>query len=402
MFAKPSGGRLVLRLGRDMQEPLQWLLYSDVEHEIIASGELSNALALSSLQSHADGAEVIVLVPSSDVLLCSVMLPPNAKRKVLNAIPFMLEEDICGDISQHFFALGQRMGDEQQVAVIAKEKLTLWKHALADAGIFCQTMVPDALALPNIEGTISLVQFGSQLIARFSSMQGIEGEIEWLLPFIKEKAGRESLSIECFSDIEGLQADELENLNFNYSELPLLMMLNNIDSHTLNLCQGAYSVKRAGNPHWQKWKLAAALAAVALTVNLVGKTVELNQLKSQRAEVNVHINQVILQGFPNIGPYRQARLAVQNEMTKLEQTGSGLSMLAILSQLTDAFVSSGVTPQTLRYDASRTELRMQSVANNFESLERFRRDIQALGFDVDQGAINNQGNQVVGVVIIRG
>jgi general secretion pathway protein L len=61
-----------------------------------------------------------------------------------------------------------------------------------------------------------------------------------------------------------------------------------------------------------------------------------------------------------------------------------------------------VTPQTLRYDASRTELRMQSVANNFESLERFRRDVQSLGFAVDQGAINNQGDQVVGVIVVKG
>lgn len=394
--------RLILRFGCDLESSVQWLVYSEPEQEIIASGELASTVELSSLQERADSAEVITLVPSSDVLLSSVILPPNANRKVLNAIPFMLEEEICGDISKHFVALGKRIGDEQQVAVVDREKLTLWQQILKDAGIFCQTIVPDALALPTREGSVSLVQLGEHLIARFDAMHGLQGEVEWLLPFVKQRATSEALSITCFSEIDTLAPDQGDAVTFDYTDLPLLMMLKNIDAGTLNLCQGTYGVKREGNPHWQKWKLAATLAAVALTVNLVSKTVELNQLKTQRADINTQISQVISEGFPNIGQYRQARLAVQNEMKRLEQAGGGLSMLAILSQLSDAFASSGVSPQTLRYDASRTELRMQSVANNFESLERFRRDIQALGFEVDQGAINNQGDQVVGVVIVRG
>jgi general secretion pathway protein L len=278
----------------------------------------------------------------------------------------------------------------------------MWQHALRDAGIFCQTIVPDVLALPNQENTVSMLQIGQDLVARFGANDGLQGEIEWLLPLIQTKAHSDVLSIECFSDVEGLSADQQANINFDYRDLPLLLMLKTITPDTLNLCQGPYAVKRTGNPHWQKWKLAAALAAIALTVNVVSKSIELNELKSQRADINAQIGASIAEGFPNIGQYRQPRLAVQNEMKRLEQTGGGLSMLAIMSQLTDAFSSSGVTPQTLRYDASRTELRMQSVANNFESLERFRRDIQALGFEVDQGAINNQGDKVVGVVIVRG
>lgn len=394
--------RLILRFGCDLDASVQWLVFSELAQEIIASGELATAMDLASLQERADSAEVIALVPSSEVLLTAVTLPPNANRKVLKAIPFMLEEDICGDINQHFVALGQRNGDEQQVAVVAKEKLHMWQYALKDAGIFCQTIVPDVLALPSSEDAVSLVQLGQQLVVRFDSSHGLEGEIDWLLPLIKDKAVLEDLAIECFSEIDGLTADSHSSIRFDYNDLPLLLMLKNIHPNTLNLCQGPYNVKRAGNPHWQKWKLAAALAGIALTVNVVSKSIELNQLKSQRTEISTHITASIAQGFPNIGQYRQARLAVENEMKRLEQAGGSLSMLAIMSQLSDAFSNSGVTPQTLRYDATRTELRMQSVANNFESLERFRRDIQALGFEVDQGAINNQGDQVVGVVIIRG
>jgi len=394
--------RLILRLGADMHAPVHWLVYSEQAAEIIASGELANALELASLQDRADSAEVIALAPSSDVLLTYVNLPSNASRKALGAIPFMLEEDICGDISQHFFALGERDGDLQQVAAVAIEKLQLWQQALKDAGIFCQTMVPDALALPYNDNTVSLVQLENTIIARTDRWQGLAGEGNWLLSVITQTASKDEKAITCFSDIDGLDDINPEQVISDYTDLPLLMMLKNIDAKSLNLFQDRFAVKREGNPHWQKWKIAAGLAVIALTVNIVAQTLELNDIKSQRQQINQQITAAISQGFPDIGQYRQARQAVEREMRRLEQAGGNIGMLAILSQLSDAFASSGVTPQTLRYDASRTELRMQSVANNFESLERFRRDVQSLGFAVDQGAINNQGDQVVGVIVVKG
>lgn len=394
--------RLILRLGADLHAPVHWLVYSEQAEEIIASGVLSNALDLASLKERADSAEVIALAPSSDVLLTQVSLPSNASRKALGAIPFMLEEEICGDISQHFFALGERDGDLQQVAVVAVDKLQLWQQTFKDAGIFCQTMVPDALALPFSDNTLSLVQLHDSIITRTDRWQGLAGEGDWLLNIVAQMAIKDDKSIVCYSEIEGLDDISCDNITTDYAELPLLMMLKNINAKSLNLFQERFAVKREGNPHWQKWKVAAVLAVLALTINIVTKTIEINDIKSQRAQINQQISASIAQGFPDIGQYRQPRQAVERELRRLEQAGGSIGMLAILSQLTDAFASSGVTPQTLRYDASRTELRMQSVANNFESLERFRRDVQSLGFAVDQGAINNRGDQVVGVIIVKG
>jgi general secretion pathway protein L len=381
---------------------VQWLVYSEQDQEIIAFGELSSALNLSQLSEHANNSEVIALAPCSEVLITQVTLPANASRKALGAIAFMLEEDICSDINNHFFALGPREGDLQSVAVVAKDTLSMWQQAFKDADIFCQTMVPDALALPHIDNTLSLVQLGDDIIARSGASQGVSGEADWLLPILVKQAQDNEQEIKCFTEIDAAQALPTETTSADYSDLPLLMMLNNISAQSLNLFQQDYAVKREGNPHWQKWKVAAILAAVALTTNIFVKTLELNSIKAQRSELSTQISDTVARGFPDIGQYRQARQAVEREMRRLEQAGGGLSMLAILSQMSDAFASSGVTPQTLRFDASRTELRMQSVANNFESLERFRRDLQSLGFAVDQGAINNQGDQVVGVIVVKG
>jgi general secretion pathway protein L len=74
----------------------------------------------------------------------------------------------------------------------------------------------------------------------------------------------------------------------------------------------------------------------------------------------------------------------------------------MLSQLSAAFETSNVKPQTLRFDNSRSELRLQAVAQNFDALDKFKRQAEAQGFTVDQGAINQKDDQVIGSLSIRG
>jgi general secretion pathway protein L len=92
---------------------------------------------------------------------------------------------------------------------------------------------------------------------------------------------------------------------------------------------------------------------------------------------------------------------MRQKLQALEQGGAGVSMLSMLSQLAEAFDSSRVKPQTLKFDSKRSELRLQAIANNFEALEQFKRLAEQQGFSVQQGAINNKDNQVIGSLSIR-
>ena len=126
------------------------------------------------------------------------------------------------------------------------------------------------------------------------------------------------------------------------------------------------------------------------------------QLKQENARLSAQIDQVVKAGFPGLGPYRDLRLKIRSEMASMEQGGGGASMLVMMDQLTNAFSSSQIKPQTLRFDASRTEIRMQAQGRNFESLEQFRRQAETAGFEIEQGAINNRDDMVIGTVAIRG
>lgn len=394
--------QLLIRLGATEADPISWLVWSTAEEEIIASGELPNADALSTLAERAGHRAVIALAPSSEILLKWVALPPRAGRKVLSALPFMLEEELATDISEQFFAIGPKVGDSQAVAVVSHAKLQMWQQWLADAGLFCNHLIPDVLAVPVTENGWSVLTLGEQMLVRQDTFQGIQGEQAWLLPTLGHFTSQQEAPV-VITNYAGIDLSGVPNITVNDAplELPMHVLAKEAMSSSFNLLQGEYKVKRTRNNAWAQWRVAAVLAVLVLCTSLVDKTVTLYQLKSDNAALSSEIDQAVKSGFPNIGVYRNVKLKLQYELDKLSKTGGDASMLVMLDQLSEAFASTQVKPQTLRFDATRTEIRIQAQGKSFEALEQFRRQAEGAGFTVEQGAINNRDDNVIGTVSIR-
>lgn len=394
--------QLLVRLGANHTDPISWLVYSRTEDEIIASGELPNAEALSSLTERAGQRSVIALAPSSEILLKWVELPPKAGRKIISAIPFMLEDELATDISQQFFAIGPKRGDEQAVAVVSHEKMELWQSWLSEAGLFCDTIIPDVLAVPVTENGWSVLTLGEQLLVRQDTFKGVQGEATWLLPTLVHFTAQQESPI-TITNYAGIDLSSLPNIEEAQAplELPMQVLAKEAMQSSFNLCQGDYKVKRKRSGALNQWRVAAVLAVLALCTSLIDKGFSLYQLKAQNQALSSEINTAVKAGFPNIGTYRNVRLKLQSELAKLEQGGGSASMLIMLDQLAPAFSATDVKPQTLRFDATRTEIRIQAQGKNFEALEQFKRTAESAGFVVEQGAINNRDNGVVGTVSVR-
>lgn len=394
--------QLVIRLGSDDNAAVHWLVWSSQEQEIIASGELSRADELSSLTERVSSRRLIALIPGSACQTVWLNLPAKAARKAQQAIPFMLEDDLVGDISEHFFALGSRAGDQQAVAVVKRSRLQAWLDKINDAGFTCDKMLPDTLALPHESGRWSMLKLGEELLVRQDSWLSIQGSTLWLQDAIEFHAKHqpEPVAINNYSDLD---LNHLANITVEQQplELPMQVLAKGAISASFNLLQGEFKVKRNTNTHWHKWRIAAALAVIALTASVADKAITLHQLQSEKAALNEQIRAEFKRAFPETVRIVNVRSQMRQKMAALEQGGVSASVLAVLSQLSDAFAQSQVKPQTIRFDSKRSELRMQAVAANFEALEQFRRLAEQQGFEVQPGAINNRDNQVVGSIAIR-
>lgn len=394
--------QLLIRLGNRYEDTIHWLVWSTEEKEIIASGELQGAKELGTLSQRAGQRPVIALAPSNAIALKWVELPPKAGRKVLNALPFMLEEELATDIGELFFAMGERVDNKQAVAVVERALLSEWQGWLEDAGLYVPTMIPDVLAVPHHEGQWSLLTLGDALLVRQDSFTGIQGETNWLVPLLNHVTAKheEQVKIANYSDLDLSSVINIEQQS-QPLELPMHVLAQAAMASQFNLLQNEFKVKKRSTGAFKQWRIAAVLAVVAFSTTLVDKVVTLQQLKTQVAAVKAEVQQETKRGFPRLGPTRDLRRKLQSELRKLEGGAGDASLLAMLEQLSGAFAQTQVKPQTLKFDAQRTELRVQAVASNFDRLEQFKQLVQQAGFSVEEGAINNRDNQVIGSLVIR-
>ncbi|WP_299072127.1 type II secretion system protein GspL [uncultured Paraglaciecola sp.] len=399
--------QLVVRLGANADEAIHWIVWSSQQDEIIASGELPDAKQLVTLADRAGGRPICALVPTSDILLKWVELPPKAGRKALAAIPFMLEEEISGDIAQQFFALGPKEGNLQAVAIVNKEKLQSWLTIIEDAGLDCDQLIPDVLALPLAdEDSWSVLELGQQLLVRKDNWAGLQGERDWLVQAIDHLARQHVKQHDqalVVNDYSGSDLASIKNIDVSVQplELPMKVLAQGVKSAKFNLLQGKYKVSNKVAGEWKKWRLAAILAVIALFTSLIDKSIEQNRLQNQLVDLKAQVKNEYKRAFPNAGAYRDLRATMTRQMKALDQNGASTSVLVMLNQLKPAFAESKVKPQTLRFDSKRAELRIQAMATNFNALDKFKRQAEAQGFTVDQGSINQEDNQVIGSLTIR-
>ena len=399
--------QLVVRLGANPDESIHWIVWSSQQNEIIASGELPDATQLATLADRAGGRSICALVPTSDVLLKWVELPAKAGRKALAAIPYILEEEISGDISQQFFAFGPKEGNNQAVAIVNEEKLQSWLNVIDDAGLICDQLIPDVLTLPLAgKNAWSILELGQQLLVRKDEWAGLQGERDWLIQAINHVARQYTkltAQTPTVNDYSGMDLADLEHLDVSVMplELPMKVLAQGAASAKFNLLQGAYKVNNKVAGQWKRWRLAAVLAVVALFTSLIDKNLEQHQLNSQLTTLKAQVSSEYKRAFPNAGAYRDLRTTMGRQMKALETSGGGVSMLIMLSQLRPAFEESNVKPQTMRFDRSRAELRIQAIARNYDALDKFKRQAEAQGFTVEQGSINQEDNQVIGTLSIR-
>lgn len=89
---------LIIRLNSQSSDPIQWIVWSPENKEVIASGELNSSETLESLTQYSVQRSVSVLLPSSDILLREVIIPEGAARQFSSMLPFIIEDDLAQDV----------------------------------------------------------------------------------------------------------------------------------------------------------------------------------------------------------------------------------------------------------------------------------------------------------------
>ncbi len=399
---------LYIRLGSKVENSIHWLVFSPEQQEIIASGELANANELTELTEKAQTRRVITLVPSCDIALKSLTVPGNSSRAIKLAAPYMLEDDLAQDVDELFFAYGNLAKNDQGhncfIAAVDKQLLQQWQTWLEQADIFCQTMLPDVLALPISEQGCSAIALGEQVLVRLAAWQGQTFDANaWAIVSAQLQQQDDDLVINAYSPLPA-QENNLA-INEQPAELPMALLAQHANQQSFNLLQGEFQVKRNHSSALVNWLWVAGLAIFVVLLQFGIKGSQLWQLESQQAAVEQQIIDSYKSAFPTTKRVRVNTIKpiVRQKLNELQANADGEGFLTMLAKLKSAFTKvPELRPDTLKFDGKRKEIRIQAVGANYQSFERFKVELEKANLTVTQGSQSNQGDKVTGSFSIKG
>lgn len=426
---------LYLRLGTQATDKVSWLITNDQHTEIIASGELPSAAQLTQLSEKAQGRSLVALVNSNAVKMAAIKVPGRSKRAIEQAAPYMIEDDVAQDVDDLFFAFADKPrefnGEENCFFVaVQRDLINTWQSWLGEAGLFCQRIIPDVLALPHHQSgeddtsiQWSALAFDNDIILRQNSWQGCVLDKGIKTAYLthyqaqNQAASNESeqeedeveqaaFAVHHYTPMVAEDFAPLTDVQMHHQpeELPLFVLAKGARSQSFNLLQGEFQVKKKTSPLAKNWLLVAGIAVFALLLNLTYKGLLLMKLDDQYVAINQQITKTYKKAFPKTKRVQVGLLRTQIKQKLQEYNGGadGQGFLAMLDDIRPAFKAhQNIKPQLLKYDAKRGEIRLNIAAENYLAFDRFKSSLEQEKLMVTTGAQNNQGDEVTGSFTIR-
>ncbi|NOU51875.1 type II secretion system protein GspL [Pseudoalteromonas sp. JBTF-M23] len=397
--------KLVIRVDQSHQKPIHWLVFSSADEQIIASGELDNAEQLEQLSEKAASREVTLLLSASQVQLKRVVLPTKWNRKLEQALPFMLEEQIACDVDELFIAVGQPVMDGEkhciEVAICNKQWLKGWLTLFSELDIELTRVIPDALLLPEQQdNALSMIELGQQWLCRLG---------HWHISAIEKSWGADYLyalqpsRIVHYSPAEGIPDVAPKEAKEAEYDLPLALFAKQLGNVSFNLRQGVFAAKKKQPQWWRDWRSGLLAASIAVGCFVVVKGVQLVVLQKQADDFKTQAVAVYQQAFPGkvVRPHLLKK-QIEGELAGLGSAEQG-GFLKLTNHLVAVFGEvENFTPETLRYDRRRNELRIRARASGFQVFGQVKAILEQRGLEVQQGSLNNDGDVVIGEIRLRG
>lgn len=388
---------LVLRLA----DPVSWVITGADGGRIgpVSTGSLSDAAPIAAERP------LIVIAPGSSVTLARPELPVRSGARIAQVVPYALEESLAGEVEQFSFAIGATdAAGATLVAAMRREELRGWLDALATAGLDPQALVPDTLCVPDNPGKIVAVIDAGQLLVRAPgalpvaldaeplteafALAGLEGEDRHVQLYVSQHDWQQSREmIEALREVTG----SLDLQLLPDGALPLLAA-EAVRPESLSLLQGEFARRTGWRADWQRWRLAALLAAAALLLHVGVRGYDLIRLNSEQQRLDAAIEQAARIALPDAERIHDARAQVAQRLAG-GGAGDPEGLLARLSAVGGALAGApGPAVDSLGWRDRSLELGI--TAPDSDALTRFAQALVARGLAADVASTARSENGI--------
>src|SRR5437879_4491732 len=172
-WRRKGGDRLELWL------PRNWPAEdSELRWRRLAAGGAVEQGAQRGLEGLAPAEEIIVWTPAAETLFLRARLPTRSAAKIIQALPFALEEQLIDPPERLHFAFAHEADGALAVAVTRRERMESWLAALAAAGLAPTHLAPVTLSVPLAERAWTLAFVDGEIVLRSGARAGLGGPAE--------------------------------------------------------------------------------------------------------------------------------------------------------------------------------------------------------------------------------
>jgi general secretion pathway protein L len=387
-WRRVGGDRLELWLPRDWPREgaeLRW--------RRVASGGAVQHGSQRGLEGIAPAEEIIVWTPAAETLLLRASLPTRSAAKIVQALPYALEEQLIEPPERLHFAYEHQEDGSLAVAVTSRERMDRWLAALAAAGLEPTRLAPVILSPPLADRAWTLAFAGDEIVLRCAPHAGFGGPIEPRPPAWLHAALAQARS-ESGAPERILVVDAPADLDFAAWREALGLPLEAIERRdgaapaaSLNLLQQRYAPRGRMSALWRAYVPAAALLAAWLAATLVFDAIEWTRLSWAARAADGEMRALLLTSFPEtraiLDPAEQMRRGLEdlNARSGLAAPGDMLSLLARTAPALER--ESRVRVQSIEYAERALVLRLAAAEADAESLARALR-AQSLDVEVER------------------
>ena len=397
---------LTVRLSSQKEAIIPWLVWSSVQQEVIASGEISGWEQLEQLSSYAEQRSIIVLMSASDVVLSRVEIPAGANRKIESMLPYLIEDEVAQDVDDMHFSILKKTGNIVEVAGIDRDFLQSCIDELASLGMTVKRVIPDVLTVPVQQG-LAAVQLEKEWLIRKGDSHGICVDSEWLELFSQSdwvKEGDNFLPLTAYTPLPELGLADGQDWHFTPSPLVMQLLTEQALQSKVNMLTGSFRVKSSSMKYWRIWRKAAYAALVFLTVLIGYKLLETHRLEQQVQAYRAESERIFRVVFPErekIPTVSYLKRLMNEELNALQGGSAQGSVLQWLTPLPATLRSiQGMELQSIKFDSNRGEVRLETTSKDFQSFEQARVKL-AEQFVVEQGQVNKNGDVVAGSFVLK-
>ena len=343
--------------------------------------------------------QVIALLPATHVLHLLSDIPLRSNAKIIQALPFALEEQLAQDVETLHFAISERNNEGKiPVAVVTDSLMESHLAELASVGIYPTAVYASSDAVTAIPATTVLWITDHAIVIRepdgsasVSDPEELSTLLELNFPETIDASDNASLSnilIYCSADQNALYEDYWDKLRARMHSIEIKIITDNgigklassiLAKPGINLLQGKHVVKRELFESWPIWRNAVFLILAAALLSVAVEAAQLFKLSQQEAALDNAASETLQATFPGTGnlpdPWGQLQSRLQGGSVRLNSGPDFIQALDVLAVAVRK--SKEIQFEALNFRSGTIDLRLRAPA--VENLDQLQKSINESG-----------------------